>query len=135
MSNYFRYVDDQGRTCYGADRVPPEGAVELTAEAWQAEIDALRAAALAAPAPIPNRCSKLGLKRALAETGDDAVFVKPEWPAVKAAIEASADLGEDWDLAVSIVRTDPLVRAVIALRGYDDATVDRILVRANELAA
>ncbi|WCS27219.1 hypothetical protein LOK46_10500 [Methylobacterium sp. NMS14P] len=85
--------------------------------------------------PVPDRCSKLGLKRALAETGPDAVFPKPEWPAVKEAIASDADLQEDWDLAVSIVRTDPLVQAMVAARKYDDATVDKILVRANALAA
>lgn len=135
MTNYFRYTDDQGRTCYGANRALPDGAVELSAEAWQGEIDALRTAALAEPMPAPDRCSKLGLKRALAETGAAAVFKKPEWPAVKAAIEADEGLKEDWDLATMIVRTDPLVQAMIAARKYDTATVDAILVRANILAA
>lgn len=83
---------------------------------------------------VPDSCTKLGLKRVLAETGQNAVFSQPEWPAVKAAIASDADRQEDWDLAVEIRRSDPLVQAVIAARGYDAVTVDKILMRAKTLA-
>lgn len=78
-----------------------------------------------APVPVPASCSKLGLKRALAEIG--------EWEAVKAAIASNPTLQEDWELAQEIRRTDPLVQAMIALRGYSTSQVDQLLVRANAL--
>lgn len=86
------------------------------------------------PVYVPSSCSKLGLKRALSETGPDAVFEKPEWPAVSAALAEDPDLKEDWDFANSIRRDDPIVEKVIAMRGYDSETVDKILIRANALA-
>lgn len=86
------------------------------------------------PVPIPASCSRLGLKRALNETGPNAVFASPEWPAVSAAIDADPEMKDDWDLATVIRREDPLVEKVIAARGYDAAIVDKILIRANALA-
>jgi hypothetical protein len=125
-------ITEQGITTFYEGGVLPEGAAELDEGAYRSR---LAAAPVETGSAVPDRCSKLGLKRALAETGLRAVFPKPEWVAVKAAIESDPDLQEDWDLAVSIVRTDPLVQAMIAARSYDDATVDKILVRANQLAA
>lgn len=75
--------------------------------------------------PVPGSCSKLGLKRALAEIG--------EWETVRGALATNPDLYEDWELATEIKRTDPLVQAMIAQRGYTDAQVDQLLVRANAL--
>ncbi|GEP00622.1 hypothetical protein [Methylobacterium haplocladii] len=95
----------------------------------------------AAPPPppvvvvVPTSASKLGLKRALAETGELAVFPEPEWPAVKAALASNPDLQEDWDLATEIRRVDPLTQAMIAARSYSPAQVDALLIRANELVA
>lgn len=112
------------------------GFAEVDAGAYgQAKTAAEQAARDAVAAVVPGSCSKLGLKRALAETGAQAIFPKPEWPAVKDLLSKDPDLQEDWDLAVEIRRTDPLVQGVIAARKYDDATVDKILLRANELAA
>lgn len=130
---FFSYTDDAGVLHFGEDSTVPKGATGYQNEPdWlQAQVEARQPLPLA----IPDRCSKLGLKRALAETGADAVFKTPEWPAVKAAIASNEDLQEDWDLATVIVRTDPLVQAMIAARKYDDATVDKILARANVLSA
>jgi hypothetical protein len=86
------------------------------------------------PVYVPESCSKLGLKRALAETGASAVFPSPEWPTVSKAIAADPEMADDWALATSIRRDDPIVEKMIAARGYDPETVDKILIRANALA-
>lgn len=109
--------------------------VEGIAPGWVAGKNGNFSAPTAPKVPVPDRCSKLGLKRALSETGPDAVFSKSEWPLVKAAIEADEDRKEEWDLATVLVRTDPLVQAMIAVREYDAKTVDKILVRANALVS
>lgn len=75
------------------------------------------------PAPVvPSSCSKLGLKRAFVQLN--------QWDQVKAAIAASADIQEDWDLATTISRTDPLVKSVQATLNLSDAQVDQILIAA-----
>lgn len=127
---YQRTID--GRTEYGQCMAEhaPDGAVAMSESDFEAAISAT-----ATVDPIPDRCSKLGLKRVLAETGANAVFPQPEWPAVKGAIEADEELSEDWAIASVILRSDALVQKMIAFRKYDDATVNRILVRANQLAA
>ncbi len=77
--------------------------------------------------PVPTSASKLGLKRALAEIG--------LWDQVKAAIAADPDIQEEWDLAIEIRRTDPLVERLVAALGLAPAEVDAILIRSNELVA
>lgn len=79
------------------------------------------------PLPVPTSASKLGLKRALADVG--------LWDQVKAAIATDPDIQEEWDLAIEIRRTDPLVERLVAALGLAPAEVDAILIRANELAA
>ena len=81
----------------------------------------------APPLPVPTSASKLGLKRALAEIG--------LWDQVKAAIAADPDAQEEWDLAVEIRRTDPLVQMMIDAMGLTPEQADAILIRANELVA
>jgi hypothetical protein len=82
---------------------------------------------VAPPAPVPNSASKLGLKRAFSEMG--------QWAAVKAMIASNDDLQEEWDLAVEIRRTDPLVQGMIPALGLNEAQVDALLIRAAELVA
>ena len=79
------------------------------------------------PLPVPTSASKLGLKRALAEIG--------LWDQVKAAIAADPDIQEEWDLAIEIRRTDPLVQMMIDAIGLTPEQADAILIRANELVA
>ena len=87
-----------------------------------------------APAsPAPLSITKLGLKRALAETGPLAVFPDPEWAAVKALIASDPEVQEEWDLATEIQRADPLVAGMIAARGYAPEKVDAIMIRATQL--
>ena len=81
----------------------------------------------APPLPVPTSASKLGLKRALAEIG--------LWDQVKAAIAADPDIQEEWELAVEIRRTDPLVQMMIDAIGLTPEQADAILIRANELVA
>lgn len=83
--------------------------------------------------PMPLSVSKLGLKRALAETGDQAVFPEPEWPAVKALLGSSDDLQEDWDLAIEVRPNDPLVEGVIAARKYTPEQVKALMLRARDM--
>lgn len=82
--------------------------------------------------PPPSSCSKLGLKRAFTEKG--------LWPTVRAMIASDADMQEDWDLAVELRITDPIVqRAVygLTLAGIplSAADVQALVTRANELVA
>ena len=79
------------------------------------------------PLPVPTSASKLGLKRALAEIG--------LWDQVKAAIATDPDVQEEWELAVEIRRTDPLVQMMIDAIGLTPEQADAILIRANELVA
>lgn len=84
------------------------------------------------PAPPPSSCSKLGLKRAFEEKG--------LWPTVRAMIASGADMQEDWDLAVELRITDPIVRKAIAGLAQlglpqSDADVQALVTRANELVA
>ena len=79
------------------------------------------------PLPVPTSASKLGLKRALAEIG--------LWDQVKAAIAAGPDIQDEWDLAIEIRRTDPLVQMMIDAIGLTPEQADAILIRANELVA
>ena len=57
------------------------------------------------------------------------------WDQVKAAIAADPDIQEEWELAVEIRRTDPLVQMMIDAIGLTPEQVDAILIRANELVA
>lgn len=77
--------------------------------------------------PVPTSASKLGLKRALAEIG--------LWDQVKAAIAADPDIQEEWNLAIEIRRTDPMVEKLIAMLALAPAQIDAILILANELVA
>ena len=79
------------------------------------------------PLPVPTSANKLGLKRALAEIG--------LWDQVKAAIAADPDIQEEWDLAIEIRRTDPLVQMMIDAIGLTPEQADATLIRANELVA
>lgn len=75
--------------------------------------------------PIPVSATKLGLKRAFAETG--------AWSAIKAALASDPDLQEDWDLATEISRTDPLTQAMITRLNLTENDVDALLLRAAAL--
>ncbi|MDI4231462.1 hypothetical protein OZ411_01365 [Bradyrhizobium sp. Arg237L] len=78
------------------------------------------------PAPhVPESCTKLGLKRAFDELG--------QWPAIKAAISANPAAQEEWDLAVEIRRTDPIVQGMISAVGLTAEQVDNLLLRADAL--
>lgn len=84
------------------------------------------------PAPPPSSCSKIGLKRAFDEKG--------LWPTVRAMIASSADMQEDWDLAVELRITDPIVKEAVAGLAQlgiplSDADVQALVTRANELVA
>lgn len=74
---------------------------------------------------VPERATKLGLKRAFDELGI--------WPQVKAEIAADRDAQEEWDLAIDINRTDPLTQNLIRKLQFSDAQVDQIIIRANAL--
>jgi hypothetical protein len=91
--------------------------------------DPVRQGLTAAPVfpdpPPPTSCSKLGLKRAFDELG--------LWQRVKEAISADPDTQEDWDLAIEIQRTDPLVIKMQALLGLTDDQVTKIIARAVAL--
>jgi hypothetical protein len=78
------------------------------------------------PVIVPTTASKLGLKRALTETS--------QWLTVKAWLAADEDRQDDWDLAVSLSRTDPLIQGMIALLSLTSAQADSIFVRAKALA-
>ncbi|WP_315773003.1 MULTISPECIES: hypothetical protein [unclassified Bradyrhizobium] len=83
-----------------------------------------------APAPpvmIPDSVTKLGLKRSFDELG--------QWGTVKAAIAADPKTQEEWDLATSIKRTDPLVQGVIAVLNLTSDQVDQLIIRAHALTA
>ncbi len=84
------------------------------------------------PAPPPSSCSKLGLKRAFTERG--------LWPTVRAMLSSDADMQEDWDLAVELRITDPIVKKAVAGLAQlgiplSDADVQNLVTRANELVA
>jgi hypothetical protein len=91
----------------------------------RADDDPTVVAFLNQPTPVPNSCTKLGLKRAFAEQGT--------WSTVKAAIAADADALEEWNLAIEIKRTDALVEHMIAAIGLTEGQVDSLLIRANAL--
>lgn len=84
---------------------------------------------------IPGSATKLGLKRALAETGDKAVFTSPQWQAVKDLLAGDADLQEDWDLAIEVKASDPVVQGAVKALKWKAAQVNALIVRANELVA
>jgi hypothetical protein len=77
------------------------------------------------PPPPPSACSRLGLRRALNETG--------QWQAVKALIEADPNTQEEWDLATILYRTDPLVKRIQAAMHLSDDQVTQIIRRAVAL--
>lgn len=79
--------------------------------------------------------TKLGLKRALAETGDKAVFSSPQWEAVKALLAKDEDLQEDWNLAIEVKASDPVVQGAVKALKWKVAQVNALIVRANELVA
>ena len=84
---------------------------------------------------IPGSATKLGLKRALAETGDKAVFSSPQWEAVKDLLSKDADLQEDWSLAIEVKASDPVVQGAVKALKWKVAQVNALIVRANELVA
>lgn len=84
---------------------------------------------------IPGSATKLGLKRALAETGDKAVFSSPQWQAVKDLLSKDADLQEEWDLAIEVKASDPVVQGAVKALKWKTAQVNALIVRANELVA
>jgi hypothetical protein len=75
--------------------------------------------------PVPESCSKLGLKLALDELG--------LWQQVKAAIAADADAQEDWDLCTEVRRSYPVVQRMIGAVQFTSEQVDNLLIRANAL--
>ncbi|MBN4095658.1 hypothetical protein [Methylobacterium sp. OT2] len=82
--------------------------------------------------PPPSSCSKLGLKRAFDEKG--------LWSTVRAMIASSAEMQEDWDLAIELRISDPIVREAVAGLAQlgiplSDADVQALVTRANELVA
>lgn len=99
---------------------------------WRDYLDWLAAGGVPDPyvAPaqvVPASANKLGIKRALAEIG--------LWEQAKGAIAADQGAQEDWDLAIEIRRTDPLVQKLINVMALSPDQVDAILIRANELVA
>lgn len=106
-----------------------------------ADADALRPVVVAhnpdappppAPSALPSSCSKLGLKRAFEEKG--------LWPTVRGMIASSADLTEDWNLAIELRISDPLIKTAVAALAQQgialsDADVQALVTRANELVA
>lgn len=81
--------------------------------------------------PTPS-CSKLGLKRAFDERGI--------WPTVRTVIAGNPDMQEDWDLALEIRITDPLVRQAIDGLAKQNVTLSyadvlALIARANQLVA
>ncbi|MDP4005054.1 hypothetical protein [Methylobacterium sp. NEAU K] len=56
--------------------------------------------------PPPTSCTKLGLKRAFDQ--------RNLWPTVREMIASNADMQEEWDLAVSVQKSDPLIQVAIA---------------------
>ena len=92
-----------------------------------------RTLTLSAPPPIlPTSCSKLGLKRAFDEKG--------LWSSVRTMIASQPDMQEDWDLAVELRISDPIVQKAVAGLAFlgialtpDD--VQALVTRANELVA
>lgn len=85
------------------------------------------------PVAGPNSsCSKLGLKRAFDEKG--------LWPTVRYMISSSADMQEEWDLAVQIRISDPLIKTAVAALAQQgialsDADLQALVNRANALVA
>jgi hypothetical protein len=77
------------------------------------------------PVIIPTEASKLGLRRVFVERGI--------WDQVKAMIASDPDMQEEWDLAITIKRTDPLVHTMIAALNLQPADVDAIMIRQREL--
>lgn len=84
---------------------------------------------------VPGFATKLGLKRALSETGDQAVFSSPQWQAVKDLLSKDADLQEEWDLAIEVKASDPIVQGAVKALKWKPAQVTALIVRANELVA
>lgn len=76
---------------------------------------------------VPPSASKLGLKRVFSEMGT--------WSQIKAMIAADEDMQEEWDLALEIKRTDPLVTKLITQLGLSAAQVDALMIRSRELTA
>lgn len=84
------------------------------------------------PPTKPTSCSRLGLMRAFKARG--------LWPTVRAMIAADADMTEEWDLAETIYKSDPLVKAALgglAQMGIalSDADVDQLIAEANAAVA
>jgi hypothetical protein len=80
---------------------------------------------VAPTAPIPMSATKLGLKRAFSELG--------QWDNVKAALASNPAAQEEWDLAISVNRSDPITQGMITALGLTEDQVDALLVRANIL--
>lgn len=85
---------------------------------------------VADPAPtsdviVSSSASRLGLVRFFKEQGT--------WDYVKALIASDPDTQEEWDVAIEIKRTDPLVQKMITAMSLSESDVDALLIRANEL--
>lgn len=76
---------------------------------------------------VPQKASKLGLKRALDEIG--------RWQEVKGLIGADPLIAEEWDLAIEISRTDPIFAGFVASRAFSDPEIDAVFRRAVEVVA
>lgn len=75
---------------------------------------------------VPRSVTKLQLVRALRAAGLKASFDT-------ALTSATAETQEDWDLAVSIRRDDPLVASFAATLGQTEAQVDDLFRQAGAL--
>ncbi|MBE7196589.1 MAG: hypothetical protein INR70_02130 [Parafilimonas terrae] len=77
--------------------------------------------------PPPSSCTRLGLMRAFKARG--------LWETVKEMIAANADLQEEWDLAVEIRKSDPLILTALGALtqvgiAFSDADVDKLIADA-----
>jgi hypothetical protein len=79
------------------------------------------------PSLVPVSASKLGLKRAFGELGI--------WETVRSAIASNPDAQEEWELAIEVKRTDPLVQIMIAALNFGPTQVDNLLIRSAALVA
>ena len=84
------------------------------------------------PNPPPVACTKLGLKRAFGDRG--------LWTTVRAMIASDPDMQEEWDLAISVEKSDPLIqKALAALAQFgiamSDADVDALIADAVKAVA
>lgn len=77
--------------------------------------------------PQPTSCTRLGLMRAFK--------ARDLWETVRAMIAANSDLQEEWDLAVEIRKSDPLILTALGALTqlgipFSDADVDALIADA-----